>query len=127
MLAAWSITEVIRYSYFVMNLRGEVPGFMTWLRYNTFYVLYPLGIGSEMACVYLASTAAATRGSKLLLWDLLFLYVPGELRVAMGSWGRESTDACRIVCYVYAHDGAKAEGDQGQAAGAKACELTVLD
>ncbi|MCJ1402291.1 hypothetical protein MMC11_005511 [Xylographa trunciseda] len=78
MLVAWSVTEVIRYSYFVMNLQGEVPAFLTWLRYNTFYVLYPLGIGSEMACVYLASTAAKTRGTKLLLWDVLFLYIPGS-------------------------------------------------
>ncbi|MCJ1394810.1 hypothetical protein MMC18_007690 [Xylographa bjoerkii] len=78
MLVAWSVTEVIRYSYFVLNLQGEVPGFLTWLRYNTFYVLYPLGIGSEMACVYMASTAAKTRGTKLLLWDLLVLYLPAS-------------------------------------------------
>ncbi|MCJ1433236.1 hypothetical protein MMC27_002595 [Xylographa pallens] len=76
MLVAWAVTEVIRYSYFVLNLQGEVPAWLTWLRYNTFYVLYPLGIGSEMGCVYLASTAARTRGTKLLLWDVLLLYVP---------------------------------------------------
>ncbi|KAK3680109.1 hypothetical protein LTR78_000486 [Recurvomyces mirabilis] len=47
MLLAWSITEVIRYSYFAVNLAyGGVPAFMTWLRYNTFFVLYPMGISS---------------------------------------------------------------------------------
>ena len=77
MLIAWSVTEVIRYGFFVFNLRGEVPAALTWLRYNTFYVLYPLGIGSEMALVYLASTDAG-RGVKFLLWDVLLAYIPGK-------------------------------------------------
>jgi very-long-chain (3R)-3-hydroxyacyl-CoA dehydratase len=33
MLAAWSVTEVVRYAYFVTGLSGEVPGFLVWLRY----------------------------------------------------------------------------------------------
>jgi len=32
MLFAWSLTEVVRYAYFVVALTGEVPGFMVWLR-----------------------------------------------------------------------------------------------
>ncbi|KAG9594591.1 PTPLA-domain-containing protein, partial [Aureobasidium melanogenum] len=48
MLIAWSVTEVIRYSYFAINLSaGSVPAIWMWLRYNTFFVLYPLGISSE--------------------------------------------------------------------------------
>lgn len=35
MLVAWSVTEVIRYSYFVLNMRGSVPGFVRWLRYSS--------------------------------------------------------------------------------------------
>lgn len=59
MLLAWSVTEVIRYSYFVWNLRGNgVPGSVTWLRYNTFYVLYPIGIGSECSLIWKASWVA---------------------------------------------------------------------
>lgn len=42
MLVAWSVSEVIRYSYFVMNLRGWVPGFVMWLRYGIF-----LSIGDD--------------------------------------------------------------------------------
>ncbi|MCJ1296600.1 hypothetical protein MMC34_008166 [Xylographa carneopallida] len=84
MLLAWAVTEVIRYSYFVANLRvdssgaegQEVPRWLVWLRYNTFYVLYPVGIGSEMTCVWLASQAAGTRAVRLLLWDVLVVYVP---------------------------------------------------
>ncbi|KAK0888544.1 hypothetical protein LTR57_025517 [Friedmanniomyces endolithicus] len=47
MLLAWSVTEVVRYSYFAVNLAyGGVPFWLTWVRYNAFFVLYPLGIGS---------------------------------------------------------------------------------
>ncbi|KAK0284443.1 hypothetical protein LTR35_000947 [Friedmanniomyces endolithicus] len=48
MLLAWSVTEVVRYSYFAVSLAyGGVPFWLTWVRYNAFFVLYPLGIGSE--------------------------------------------------------------------------------
>ncbi|KAI9749412.1 MAG: hypothetical protein M4579_006878 [Chaenotheca gracillima] len=55
MLLAWSFTEVVRYGYFVGVLRGGVPNFLPWLRYNTFYVLYPLGISSPMHFLYLVA------------------------------------------------------------------------
>ncbi|KAL9603082.1 MAG: hypothetical protein Q9219_001447 [cf. Caloplaca sp. 3 TL-2023] len=77
MLLAWSATEVVRYSYFVLNLRGSVPGFMTWLRYNMFYVLYPIGISSEAALVWKASQAAEEPWT-WVGWGLLGLYVPGS-------------------------------------------------
>ncbi|KAM0801347.1 tyrosine phosphatase-like protein [Usnea florida] len=77
MLLAWSVTEVIRYSYFVWNLQGNgVPGFMTWLRYNTFYVLYPIGIFSECVLIWNASMVAE-RPLQLLFWVVLGVYVPG--------------------------------------------------
>ena len=80
MLLAWSITEVIRYSYFVLNLRGYVPDFVTWLRYNTFYILYPVGILSEMVMV-LKTIGPAGRewgtGAQWALLGALAAYVPG--------------------------------------------------
>jgi Protein tyrosine phosphatase-like protein, PTPLA len=33
MLTAWSLAEIIRYSYLAQHLRGEVPAALTWLRY----------------------------------------------------------------------------------------------
>ena len=33
MIAAWSITEVIRYSFYAWNLLDDVPYFLLWLRY----------------------------------------------------------------------------------------------
>jgi len=49
MYLAWSITEVLRYSYYVFSLlpNQEVPYPLVWLRYTTFYILYPVGASSE--------------------------------------------------------------------------------
>ncbi|KAI4147994.1 MAG: hypothetical protein L6R39_002940 [Caloplaca ligustica] len=77
MLLAWSATEIVRYSYFVLHLRGSVPGFMTWLRYNMFYVLYPVGITSECMLVWKASEAAGGTWRWVGL-GVLGLYVPGS-------------------------------------------------
>jgi len=82
MLLAWSITEVIRYSYFVFVLRGAgVPKLWTWLRYNTFLVLYPLGVASECWLVWKA-TEPAGKINEWFGWGLkavLGIYIPGEL------------------------------------------------
>ncbi|THW64980.1 PTPLA-domain-containing protein [Aureobasidium pullulans] len=81
MLIAWSITEVIRYSYFAINLStGSVPSFWLWLRYNTFFVLYPLGISSECWLVWLAASGPAKQytGVREGLFAVLLIYVPGS-------------------------------------------------
>lgn len=81
MLIAWSITEVIRYSYFAINLStGSVPAAWLWLRYNTFFVLYPLGISSECWLVWLAASGPAKQytGASEGLFAVLFIYVPGK-------------------------------------------------
>ena len=81
MLLAWSTTEVIRYSYFAVNLmNGKVPGWLTWLRYNTFFVLYPLGISSECWIVWKASQLAGRvrREWEWAAWVVLGVYVPGK-------------------------------------------------
>ncbi|GAB2226126.1 hypothetical protein Droror1_Dr00021918 [Drosera rotundifolia] len=55
LVISWSITEVIRYSFFGMKeLLGITPSFLTWLRYSSFLVLYPSGISSEVGVIYLA-------------------------------------------------------------------------
>ncbi|KAF9644613.1 PTPLA-domain-containing protein [Thelephora ganbajun] len=48
MILAWSMTEAIRYAFYALSLaRGSVPGVLVYLRYSTFYLLYPLGASSE--------------------------------------------------------------------------------
>ena len=54
MVLAWSITEIIRYSYYTASLLNVKIGLLTWLRYTLFIVLYPLGAGSELLCIYKA-------------------------------------------------------------------------
>ncbi|KCV70051.1 hypothetical protein H696_03514 [Fonticula alba] len=54
MVVSWCITEVIRYVYYAFNLIGGVPSLITWLRYTTFFILYPTGAGSEFVFAYCA-------------------------------------------------------------------------
>lgn len=54
-LFAWSIAELIRYPFYALNLyEGMVPVALKWLRYSGFIVLYPIGIFSEVMCVWTA-------------------------------------------------------------------------
>ncbi|DBB16231.1 TPA: hypothetical protein ACH3X3_014555 [Trebouxia sp. C0006] len=54
LLLAWSITEIVRYSFFAFKELGMSPYPLLWLRYTTFIPLYPLGVASEMTMVALA-------------------------------------------------------------------------
>ncbi|KAJ4320726.1 hypothetical protein N0V94_003256 [Neodidymelliopsis sp. IMI 364377] len=81
MLLAWSFTEVVRYSYFVFTLSGlGVPSVLSFLRYNTFMILYPLGIASECWLVYQSIGPAGQVDERLpyALWAILAIYVPGS-------------------------------------------------
>ncbi|KZC07431.1 PREDICTED: very-long-chain (3R)-3-hydroxyacyl-CoA dehydratase 2 [Dufourea novaeangliae] len=57
-LLAWSITEIIRYLYYFMNLNECTPYVLTWLRYTLFLVLYPTGVTGELLCAYAATQYA---------------------------------------------------------------------
>ncbi|EPS71942.1 hypothetical protein M569_02817, partial [Genlisea aurea] len=53
--AAWSSSEVIRYSHYALNCigNGNPPDWITFLRYNAFIVLYPIGVfPGEMWSMY---------------------------------------------------------------------------
>jgi very-long-chain (3R)-3-hydroxyacyl-CoA dehydratase len=81
-LIAWGTTEIIRYGFFVWKaaISEKVPPALTWLRYNTFFVLYPIGISSECILMYLALSPAAQQGKRIdwLLKAVLVIYVPGS-------------------------------------------------
>ncbi|KAJ9110645.1 hypothetical protein QFC19_001474 [Naganishia cerealis] len=47
MILAWSITECTRYAFYLLALLHLEPRALLWARYNLFYILYPLGAGSE--------------------------------------------------------------------------------
>ncbi|XP_039773741.1 very-long-chain (3R)-3-hydroxyacyl-CoA dehydratase PASTICCINO 2A-like [Panicum virgatum] len=55
LVISWSITEIIRYSFFGMKeIFGFAPSWLLWLRYSTFMVLYPTGISSEVGLIFAA-------------------------------------------------------------------------
>ena len=113
MLIAWSVTEVIRYLYFVLNLSGFQPGFVTWLRYNTFYVLYPLGISSECWMIYKAIEPARRIGQEYV-WALqliLLIYIPGK----SPEYGQAVANISRFLYPLYTYDGPEEKGGKREA------------
>ncbi|KAI8924311.1 tyrosine phosphatase-like protein [Entophlyctis helioformis] len=79
MVIAWSVTEVIRYSYYGFNLVGLQPAILVWARYTFFFVLYPLGAGSELWLVInsLESAKAVSFALYALFGVIAAIYVPG--------------------------------------------------
>ena len=115
MLLAWSATEVIRYSYFAVNIAyGKVPAALTWLRYNTFFVLYPMGISSECWLIWLATGPARRKFGGVGqwgLWAVLGVYVPGKFCLrTLKLLESVVLTGCRVLYSVYPHDGAETEG-----------------
>uniref|UniRef100_A0A1B6L6H3 Very-long-chain (3R)-3-hydroxyacyl-CoA dehydratase n=1 Tax=Graphocephala atropunctata TaxID=36148 RepID=A0A1B6L6H3_9HEMI len=53
-LVAWSVTEVIRYLYYALNIVNLVPYILIWCRYTFFIALYPIGVTGELLCMYAA-------------------------------------------------------------------------
>ncbi|KAK1269373.1 Very-long-chain (3R)-3-hydroxyacyl-[acyl-carrier protein] dehydratase PASTICCINO 2A [Acorus gramineus] len=55
LVISWSITEIIRYSFFgLKEALGFAPSWLLWLRYSTFMILYLTGITSEVGLIYIA-------------------------------------------------------------------------
>eukprot|EP00850_Spirogloea_muscicola_P021236 SM000241S08525 [mRNA] locus=s241:98128:100276:- [translate_table: standard] len=55
LVVSWSLAEIVRYSYFALKEAGGAsPPALQWLRYSAFGALYPTGIASEVALIYLA-------------------------------------------------------------------------
>ncbi|KAF9768193.1 hypothetical protein IL306_014536 [Fusarium sp. DS 682] len=80
MLVAWNAADAVRYFYFTLQTgTGSVPGALTWLRYNMFLILYPIGILSEMKLVYEVIEPSQARNPmyQYLLWFGLTIYAPG--------------------------------------------------
>uniref|UniRef100_A0ACD5V9G2 Uncharacterized protein n=1 Tax=Avena sativa TaxID=4498 RepID=A0ACD5V9G2_AVESA len=61
LVLSWSITEVVRYSFFGMRETfGFEPSWLLWLRYSTFLVLYPIGLLSEVGLIFVAMPSMKT-------------------------------------------------------------------
>lgn len=90
-LFAWSITEIIRYGFYALNIIKVVPKFVVFLRYTTFIALYPIGVTGELLCFWWAQRYArensvwslempnklnATFSYYALLWIVMLGYIP---------------------------------------------------
>ena len=52
MVLSWSLTEVVRYSFYAFSLLGREPRPLVFLRYTLFYLLYPTGASSEAFLIF---------------------------------------------------------------------------
>ncbi|SCU83151.1 LADA_0C09846g1_1 [Lachancea dasiensis] len=82
LLIAWSTTEVVRYSFYYCNLTlsSGAPRILIVLRYNLFWILYPLGVASELLILYSSLSVAETNYPVAVKWGLIagmLVYIPG--------------------------------------------------
>lgn len=81
MVFAWSVTEIVRYGYYVASLVGSdgAPALLKWLRYSLFFVLYPLGAGSEayLLLVVTPFTSKYSAFGPYVSYAILAIYLPG--------------------------------------------------
>uniref|UniRef100_A0A9J2PNR4 Very-long-chain (3R)-3-hydroxyacyl-CoA dehydratase n=1 Tax=Ascaris lumbricoides TaxID=6252 RepID=A0A9J2PNR4_ASCLU len=61
LLLAWSITEVVRYSFYALSLINAVPKWLVWMRYTFFIVLYPMGASGELFTIFAALPEVAAK------------------------------------------------------------------
>ena len=59
LLLAWSLSDVVRYSWAALTALGVCPRSLTWLRYTVFVPLYPIGFISELTLLRGGLPAAA--------------------------------------------------------------------
>ncbi|KAJ7345881.1 hypothetical protein JRQ81_001831 [Phrynocephalus forsythii] len=51
---AWTVTEIIRYSFYTFSLLNHLPYIIKWARYTFFILLYPMGVSGELLTIYAA-------------------------------------------------------------------------
>jgi len=79
MVLSWSITEVVRYTFYFLALLGNVPYPVFWLRYSLFMVLYPTGITGEILQTFVGMGAHWKMANPFwyrLSLVIMLLYVP---------------------------------------------------
>ncbi|XP_028663915.1 very-long-chain (3R)-3-hydroxyacyl-CoA dehydratase 2 [Erpetoichthys calabaricus] len=53
-VVAWTVTEIIRYSFYTFSLLNHLPYLIKWARYTLFIVLYPMGVAGELLTIHAA-------------------------------------------------------------------------
>ena len=75
---AWSITEIIRYAYYLMLLLKKKLSWLTFCRYTFFIFLYPIGVTGELLILW---TWATQNGFGFYKWDIWFAGIVAALYV----------------------------------------------
>ncbi|VDD96984.1 unnamed protein product [Enterobius vermicularis] len=78
-LIAWSITEVVRYSFYATKILDKTPEFLKWMRYSFFIVLYPVGALGEILIVLAALPEVAVKKQ-------LTLEMPNSFNIGFSFW-----------------------------------------
>ena len=122
MVLSWSLTEVVRYSFYACSLLGREPPVLLFLRYTLFYTLYPSGASSEALLIYTTLPKPALGLHADLhanVREVLFaIWWPGACAFGhRGAWVWRGVlncifgcvCVCRAVCNVHAYDQAAAQ------------------
>lgn len=87
---AWSITEIIRYSFYFCSLLGKEVYPLTWMRYTFFIGLYPLGVTGEWLILLsiLKLHGWALNPMTIFIGIILLTYIPFFPKLYMYMWGQ---------------------------------------
>jgi len=85
MVSSWSTVEIVRYLYYALNSFKVIPGFLLWLRYSLFIVLYPSGVAGEVGVLYRSlpffrDNKHLNENFEIIYYALVFIlitYIPG--------------------------------------------------
>ncbi|XP_053327600.1 very-long-chain (3R)-3-hydroxyacyl-CoA dehydratase 2 isoform X2 [Spea bombifrons] len=61
-VAAWTVTEIVRYLFYTFSLLNHLPYIIKWARYTLFIALYPMGVTGELLTIYAALPFVKQRG-----------------------------------------------------------------
>ena len=80
-IVAWSQAEIIRFSFYTfpqLGFTGAREGILGHLRYNMFLVMYPLGVGAELLCMWDAKKRVTAMQEDIRPWTTL---MPNDLNI----------------------------------------------
>ena len=69
---AWSITELVRYSFYFLGLLNKEPKWLVWMRYSFFILLYPVGVVGEWCII---STPIFETGLVFNLYNVACVFI----------------------------------------------------
>ncbi|CCM05068.1 uncharacterized protein FIBRA_07274 [Fibroporia radiculosa] len=99
MVFSWSVTEVVRYTFYAFSLLGSEPHVLLWLRYTLFYILYPTGAGSEAGLIY-ASLPSMPPSIPFLSSDWYGWVLPLSWPLSTPRWIETLHDDLRCIMFM---------------------------